>query len=301
MLSYDTIHIELPRHYAPVLQNNTMIVDEETGEVVSSVGYVSNIKVRKFHNVIRIEFSLPKLLKGNNIYQLTFEEVIQALELAEKLLGVPLREVGIVRRIDFFKNIITKYKPVAYYMLLGSCKYYTRSKVKTSLYYKNSVRQQLLYDKIKEMRAKGIEIPMEFIGLNVLRYECKYLNGYLKKLFGKPLTIEQLYKKETYDYFSNRLRQEYAAIFKQPKLIADMTCIASKKELYNQLVIIGINQLGGTNEVIDLIDRSREFNPDVLPEYFSRRKKEIRDLAKNNITAFKEATIQELDEKILGI
>lgn len=177
----DTIHIELPHQEMIDLQNNRLSVDDKTGEIISSIGYLDCIKVIKNSYCLKIECSLPKFFKGNNIYSLDKWEVLEAIKKIEIELGISLKE-GIIRRIDVFKNIETQFEPKSYFSYLGDCKFFTRSVVKSTLYYKNNSREMYLYDKISEVNTRRAIIPNEFLGKSLMRLECRYKNSFLKKI-----------------------------------------------------------------------------------------------------------------------
>lgn len=297
----DTIHIELPHQNMIDLQNNRLYIDDKTGEIISSIGYLDCIKVIQYSYCLRIEFSFPKFLKGNNIYSLEYWEVLEAIRKIELELGISLRE-GIIRRIDIFKNAETKYKPINYFRYLGDCRFFIRSVVKSTLYYKNNSREMYLYDKINEVIAKGGIIPNELLGKNLMRLECRYKNSFLKK-FAKKQNLESLKVKDLFDektYFSlnNLIVENYNSIFKLNKTSMDFSKINTKKSLLEQLANEGIKSLGGINNVFEMIEESRSSNVDVRKEYYSRRKADVREISKLKEATFESNLICELNDKI---
>lgn len=300
----DTIWIELSNQSISGLRNKSDTIDSETGEVKYSVGYLDGIKVRQARGNTMIECSLPKLLKGNNIYSLNYNEVIMALELIEEKLGISIMN-GIIRRLDCEITIESLYKPNTYFRYFGNSKYYVRKEIqKTSLYHTNNSRVINIYDKIKERKDKKESLPIEFQGKNLLRFECRYKNKYLKSIAKKNslevIKIKDLINPLIFVKISEMIIFEYKAIDKldAPVIINFNDSVRSKADLIKNLVNIAIKFLGGVNAVLEMIDSSRPYNLDVRSEYFSRRKKDIKEIVKASNMELVENFISEIDKKI---
>jgi hypothetical protein len=300
----DTIWIELLNQYISSLKNKSDTIDSETGEVKYSVGYSGCIKVREVKGKMIIECSLPKFLKGDNIYSLNYFEVVMALKLVEKKLGISIMK-GTIRRLDCEITVESLYKPSTYFRYLGNCKYYVRKEIqKTFLYYYNKSRIVNIYDKIKERKDKKEILPTEFEGKNLLRFECRYKNVTLKKIAKKNylevLKVEDLINPAIFINISEIIFKEYKAIDKlnTPAIINFNNSARSKLNLTKNLAYMAIKLLGGVQAVQEMIDASRPYNEDVRSEYFSRRKKDVKDIATNTNIEFTENFISEINEKI---
>ncbi len=300
----DTIWIELLNQYIRNLKNKSDTIDSETGEVKYSVGYSGCIKVREVNGKMIIECSLPKLLKGDNIYSLNYFEVIIALKLIEKELGISIMK-GIIRRLDCEITVESLYKPSTYFRYLGNSKYYVRKEIqKTSLYYANKSRIVNVYDKIKERKDKKEMLPIELERKNLLRFECRYRNKYLKTIAKKNclevLKVEDLINPAIFISISEIIFDEYKAIDKlnTPAIINFNNSARSKSNLIKNLANMAIKLLGGAQAVQEMIDASRPYNEDVRSEYFSRRKKDIKEIATYSNIELTENFISEIDEKI---
>lgn len=300
----DTIWIELSNQYINGLRNKSDTIDSETGEVKYSVGYLDGIKVRQARGKKIIECSLPKLLKGNNIYSLNYKEVVRVVELIEKKFGISIME-GIIRRLDCEITIESIYKPNTYFRYLGNSKYYTRKELqKTSLYYSNNSRVINIYDKVKERKDKKEILPIEFEGKNLLKFECRYKNIALKKIANKNflevLKVEDLINPTIFNNISETIFNEYKAIDKlnTPVIINFNNSARSKLNLTKNLANMAIKLLGGVQVVQEMIDASRPYNEDVRSEYFSRRKKDVKDIATSENMVLTENFISEIDQKI---
>jgi hypothetical protein len=299
---FDTIHIEIPNQCIEGLENKSDTIDSETGEVKYSVGYSDCIKVRKVKEGTKIECSLSKLLKGNNIYSLSFSEVILALKMIESKLGIPIQK-GIIKRLDCEYTLETILKPQEYFRYFGDCRYLVRSTIQnTSLYYQNKSRIFNFYDKIKESKSKRGFVPEEFKNMHIMRCEFRYNNTYLKSMAKKMnlgfLTIENLLDKKIYNQIAELVYIDYQSITKIKKSYFDPTTLNSKARFEEQLVADGIEFNGGLNAILEKIDASRAFNPSIPKEYFSRRKTELKKIMtcrKENIFS---NSIDEINKKI---
>ncbi|MBC5834341.1 hypothetical protein G6N05_07850 [Flavobacterium sp. F372] len=299
---FDTIYIELPIQSIKDLDDKSDTIDSETGEVRYSVGFTDCIKIRKVGEVMTVECSLPKLLKRNNIYSLSFSEVGLALKMIEDKLGISIQQ-GIVRRIDCHYTFETELKVREYFRYLGDCKYFRRSNIDSdSLYYSNESRVFNFYDKIKEIKSKRDSIPYEFIGKNIMRCEFRYKTKYLKimssKLGIEKLKIENLTDRNTYNQIAELVYADYQSITKIRQSYFDEVTISSKAKFQEQFVFAGVMAYGGLNAVLDKIDASKALNKNLSPEYFSRRKSEIKNIMKINKQNIEGECINEINYKI---
>ena len=298
----DTIYIEVPIQYLKKLDNKSNTVDDKTGEIIYSNGYKGCIKIRQFNDMVRIEASLSKVLFVNNIQSLTFLQMILALKKIEFELGINIRE-GIIRRLDIEYTFNTKYKPKEYFKYLGNSRYYTRFKTGgTSLYYKNNNREINFYDKIREMKSKRVIIPLEFKGKNIMRFECRYKNTFLRTFAKKNrlsiLKISDLINPNIYLKLLKLTFKEYNSINKENELSATLSSISTKKKMIKELASVGIKSLGGAFKVQEMIDIAKTKSSLIPNEYFSRRKAEVRELAKENPFIEKSGIIDEIDYKM---
>lgn len=303
-MSIDTLHIDIPVQPIARLTMDTSIIDRNTGELKYTLGYKECIKVKEYRDRIRLECSLPKLLKGQNIYSLSYEETLEALRQIGEKLGVDIWE-GIIRRLDIEFTIETKYEVAQYFKFFSSSNFLTRSQIKkTSLYYQNTLKTINFYDKVLEIKKKKEVIPQIFQDKNLMRFECRYMNNFLKqhaKNFNlKNFTIESLKEHSVYIYLVDLAFKEYEAIEKIRKPIKHFN-IQSKSLFQEQLARLGIEAFGGINKLLDTVDALRAIDHEIPKEYFSRRKKELNTLCQKPEVTEISGLIRELDFKINNI
>lgn len=300
ILAIDTIHIDIPMQATAKLADDSSYIDNNTGEIKYTQGYMACVKVKKFAGRIRLECSLPKLMHGNNIKSLSLLEVKTALDYIGKLLEVDIWE-GVVRRLDLEFTIETKYEIPEYFKFLGSSKYYKRSEIqKTSLYYQNKSRVINIYDKIHAVKASREKVPNEYLDKNLMRFECRYKKKLLSKFASdvgiQKLMVKDIIRPDIFTYLMKHILGEYQAIHKINEPISNFD-VTSKIIFNEQMMRFAIDYMGGLNRVLEKIDSIKVLNPEIPKEHFSRRKKEMRVLCNISVETMP-PIIDELNHKI---
>lgn len=178
-------------------------------------GKLGNLKVVVTGMEIRIYGSIAKYLKGDNLETLSLEKLKMAIEKLEKELGIPVRK-GRITRVDMAGTFQMKKKPLLYLKKLGWLEGFFRSTyTPDSLYYtrgreREKVIQLSFYDKGKEMRGKGLEVPPG----NLLRYECRFFRRGIRWLFKRDLTVDEILDEKVFNVFISRWHELYTSIFK---------------------------------------------------------------------------------------
>ncbi len=121
-----------------------------------------------------------------------------------------------VNRIELAENFILE-RPVREYMsLMGEATYFTkRPYSKNGLYYTNSRRSMIFYNKVKEYQDKKQAnlIPDVYKNRNVLRYELRFTKR-LKQQFSSEVKALDLYNEDFYIKVINRWLNSYFDIKK---------------------------------------------------------------------------------------
>jgi len=302
---YDTIHLRLPIDRVGEFHLDSICygldrVSEHTyynGQNIISGYLAGNLRVSISGVNISIKGSLAKYYLGNNFETLTIAQTKEAIMKMSDDLSLPIEEAK-VTRIDFSDNLIMDYKPQAYYNYLGKCTYYTRNPLESnSLYYNGSKKKKLFYDKIAWAKGKKIEIPSEWIGKNVLRFEMRYEKG-LNKQFNLPeVTAEKLYDNDFYLTLLNKWRQEYLSIVKLGNIICNYEVIKTPKDVSKRFELLGM-QTYGYERVMKEIENMEFQGVMTNSRSYSRVKNNALNLfADSNQTTTSDLII-ELDKKI---
>lgn len=299
---YDTLNLWLNSCDVPDIKNctNAIQITDESRERIQ--GNLGNMKLTIKQTGIFVTGSLARFYFGNNQTVLTKKTTKLAIEMLADTLHLPIIQANIFR-IDFANNIPVKQKENLYYPLLGKANHYTRLLQPDSLYYTNKQRQLLFYAKRTEQKAKHIAILPIYENKNLLRYEMRLQKKIKQQLNVPDLKAAILFEPTFYHNLIKRWQREYFAIYKENKLIINhlpnIDTMSSRKTFEKYLMQIGIEALGGANEVLEIVQSAKDLN------YFSnkmqpaRLKEAIKEAANYNagITSRNEL-IQELDKKI---
>jgi hypothetical protein len=301
---YDTVKMYydfLDNPKAPtesVLFKNCKKVENRDSEQKHYVrGELKNMTVILNEGSISVQGSLCKYFYGNNCHTLSQSNTREALNQISADLSVDINKAR-VTRIDFSTNIITDYTPTIYYPYLGQLSNFRRLVNPDSIYYNQKAKRLLFYDKIAEAKSKKMDIPVEYIGKNLLRYELvlnKDVPRFLdyKVISGKDLYSEGLYRKLLHLWHS--YYKQIQKHSKQYKIMADN--IKTPKDVESVLFKAMVRK--NPIEVKRLTDEIKAMGLFEHKEYYSRLNSKIRNIQKEE--EVKNDLIDELTKKIEGI
>lgn len=278
---YDTIHMYLEQESAseidmlaeiPVYLDNVTEIAKTDWLIYS--GHLKNLKVSVTKRRVSIKGSLAKYYLGDNIQTLTRQDTEKAIEQLSKELNLPL-EKAVVTRIDLAHNFIMKHEPKAYYNLLGETRYLKRYVKPNSLYYENSNRTRVFYDKPLQLKFAKEEIPEIWKDKNVLRYEIRYSKRLSNQLKEPELLVSTLFKESFYIKLVKQYISDFKSIHKVPEVNLNFESLTSPKDFFDQLIVMKIDELGD-ERVMELIEELRARNTFEKSEYYSRIKRDIR-------------------------
>lgn len=268
-MSYDTVHLYLRKcdcHSGTYffdtqycLDNVQTIIEPDgsttiRGDLIGENGSRYNVKIREEY-IALTNCSLSKWYMGNNISELDIHDTREAIERLSGTLCLPM-EKAIVSRFDFAINTITKYPTTAYLSHLGLLSRYVRLLEPYSLYYKQANVQFVIYDKIKEQKAKRGYIPDLYMNSNLTRIEQRYLRR-TKERFGHKVLASMLYDKKFYNMLLKRLFDTYNAIQKINDTNLNFELVKTKTNLYNFCIMAYANSIGGANALFDQIEEAK--------------------------------------------
>jgi hypothetical protein len=268
--------VDLLNSIVPLLDNYTGH-DKDTGEQYCS-GYLDNFKVYLSEHGISLKGSLAKYYLGNNIKTLTRLDTKRAIEQLSDVLHLPIYRAKLTR-VDVAENFVVKHPVKAYYKHLGQAPYYERLVQPNSLYYQTSKKILHMYDKLLEQHKNRVPIPEIYQGSNMLRYELRCMNR-LPDIFNcERVTPAMLYDEQFYVDIVKRWEQEYLAINKLHLHNFNLADMNSPKDFFKQYLSTKLSE-DGENKLFDIVEEMRHENTFDKPEYYSRLKREIRELCK---------------------
>ena len=307
MAMYDTIHLWLPIDRAgaidigKVSEPLTGLTEhqKEDGRVYISGGLGGTYKVNISERGISLKGSLPKYFLSDNLHTLTRSDSARAIEKMADELHLPIDRAK-VTRIDFAQNFLMRYEPEAYYPYLGESQYYKRLSQPNTVYWSNGNRTKLVYNKVAEAKAKGTILPDVWSGQNVLRYEMRYTSR-LPKQFKRPeISASTLHDEKFYMVLGKRWITEYKAIDKLNQINLNLTEMSSPKDFMKQMALYGLRQIG-QHKAMELVEEMKAKGTFDKPEYYSRLKRNIRELCKTPELTTSTDLISELDKKVNAV
>jgi len=248
---------------------------------------------------ISLKGSIAKyFFDGSNLETLTRKDTKEAVEKLSDDLGFKIQDSK-VTRIDIGTNFIMKEEYKTYFKQLGDLKSFDKSVFKGSLYYGNGTKQLIFYEKLLDLEKKKIPVPSDIRAYKgrVLKYECR-IKARVSRAFGMGVVkASDLYKDKFYKKVVDKWNEHYLNINKLQKLrFKDMAIENMNVKLFEaELMLKGIEQIGGIDEALSLVEHSRgKLNRVQL----SRLKNKIRSLNKHKELTEPQETILELDAKI---
>ncbi|GAL86821.1 hypothetical protein AL1_10570 [Sporocytophaga myxococcoides] len=232
-------------------------IESKDGVIQKLKFKVDNLIVEVKEKEIVIKGSICKYYHGTNQYTLTRIATEKAFDKLSKALKLPIQNFSVML-FEAASNIIVDNEVEFYFRLLGPLQGYKTSPfINGTLYYENSYRKLTFYDKTRQTDAYGINRIPEFINQNVLRYEIKFQKSVALKFFRKNLLVKDLFDKDFYKEVVKYWSDEYFKIYKYQKLSFDTSIFKDIRNLEKQLMILGLNSLGGEHVVLEMLEQEK--------------------------------------------
>jgi len=257
---YDTIDLKLPIEEAggANLLNDipgrlTRCSKHTYDNFTTIIGYHDSLKVIVSEQAVKIQdSSLCKWYLGNNFQALSRGDVRRAVEMMSDELHLPMTRANITR-IDVAQNFIMKHEKAVYFDHLGTLQYFQRFRQNNGLYYSNSNKTLLFYEKVHEQAVKGQPIPEMYHGREVLRYEQRYKKRLLQCFNLPEMKARTLYDPAFYQEIVDRWRSEYEGIKKINDIQINYNMVKTKKDQAIQAILYYVTHRGGELSVINEI------------------------------------------------
>ena len=297
----DTVNLWLPKSQISSDTFNNLdrlkVLTSTTTREVSHYGYLKNYKVSIFNYGISLKGSLAKYHLQDNFQTLTRKGAKEAIESLSDHLHLKLCEAE-VKRVDIADNFIMKHQHKAYYDLLGTCPKLKRLVQPKSVYYSNSNKQLIFYNKIAEGRYRGQVIPEVWDNKQVLRYELRLLRNSEVEVINSGFKAQNLYDEETYMKLIDIWFFNYQQVNKIRKQSFAKEIMNDSKLFEKQLMLLGLKSLGGEQEVLGMIDRGKSEGKFSNRMQASRLKSKIQGLSKDKVLTEDSELVIELDAKV---
>lgn len=265
----------------------------------SCSGKSKNYSVFVCENGISLNGSLAKNHFGDNIHTLTRKDAQLAIEELSDCLHLDINAAK-VTRLDISTVLYTKHKPSEYYAYLGQKAYFERlQSTPDTLYYNNHQRQIVFYDKAKEAKEKGVQIPEILQMANLLRYELRYTKRINKQL-NNDVTAGKLYVRPFYDSLIENWYKELKDIQKLKKQSVMMDNITTVNDAETALFAFALHQLGQSaiDEFLNDLKAANKFSD---RKYYTRLKNRLNDIASTYEFHEKNELMQEIETEAFNI
>lgn len=263
-------------------------------------GYLDGLMVTITPTIVSINGgSLCKWMLGDNYQSLGRRDIKRAVERLSDTLHLPM-ERATITRLDIGASIPVKEPVCNYFNHLGLLDYAERCLQPYTLYYHRHQKAETLcfYDKNEEQKKHNGKIPDLYRGVNVLRYEQRYV-AKLPRLLGVPqVTAAMLYDERFYISMLNKWREAYQAIRKVNDITINFQSMKTKKDLQRMGVLALAEQWGGELGLIAHINEAQKRGDLTTKQAYDLRQAVKNACKVKDGLTVPSTAISELDKKI---
>lgn len=217
----------------------------------STTVHYNNYKFTLSEKNLTATGSLTKLHYGNNVQNLSFNQVQHTLSDFESIFEIPFEDAKI-KRIDIAYNIQMDNPVNQYFDLLTTPEHYKlRLYEDETKYYESSKNKLSFYDKIEELRKDDRVNYVKYKHHHILKYEVSFTKNLVKNLNLPDLTMKNLREPKVYAQLINLWYQGYYSIPKLTKMLPSQLDCTSLSTFKESLINEGVRALGGV-EIINM-------------------------------------------------
>ena len=268
----------------------------------SCTGHIGDYTATVYNRGISLKGSLAKFQLPSNVYTLTRQTAEEAIERMGDLLHINFG-AAIVTRVDVSTVFPTKRPPTDYYSRLGVKPRYKRLQAHPdTLYYLQSERQLIFYDKTKEATAKGAKIPDTLVNCNLMRFEARITKHVCKHCQRDEVTAATLTDGNFYYGIVQMWRDEYKTIRKISNSNIMESTPKTPKEAENALFSM-LLQNGGQSCIDEYLNDLRARGAFTESKYYTRLKSHLNKRLQGGglLAAGDDELIKELDMAVANV
>jgi hypothetical protein len=244
---------------------------------------------------VKVAGSLNKFWHGDNLTPMTRRNLQDSIECLSDSLTLPADE-ALVWRLDLACNFVMRLPVTEYTTMLETAPYLARDTVSDSrtVYFKNDKKTLLFYDKIAEMKSKGVFVPDDFLEKNILRYECRLTKRVNEQLKWK-IKAGSLYQEKMYIRLIDLWKKNYDSVSKKRE--GCEMAFNGIRMMKDAALFWWIQNQGGEAAIIQKIDAQRQAGT-VTKDQAKAMRQEVREVLKNPSIVKPSDAIKELDDKV---
>tara|TARA_B110000037_G_scaffold43102_1_gene53116 strand:- start:74 stop:1036 length:963 start_codon:yes stop_codon:yes gene_type:complete len=300
----DTLNISYCHKEEPYLKAELLSNLEKVTEVKYHNGECSYQSEYKDYSItlgrsnLNLRGSIAKQYYGNNFQTTTRPQLIETIGELSEHLNFDISECK-VNRVDVATNYEMNHSPPVYFDSLGQDKYYKRQpQWNTTVYWNQTKRKKLCYDKGQWAKDKGLLIPLEFRGLNIFRFENRLMSAFVVgEVMGKlKPQVKHLFEEETYKTLIDEWYKQWNNIEKIKKVNFNLKPNMKQSEI-KDLMIAGFMEDMGQEGYGTLLQRMKDYRVFNHASLYTRFKNTIKDIRDRN-SIDHNLLIEELEMKI---
>ena len=249
---------------------------------------------------IKLTGSIAKQHFGNNFQTIKRPQLIETITDISEHLQIDVSNFKL-NRLDVATNYVTNHTPSIYFDYLGQDKYgnwIRQPEWNTTVYWEQTKRIKLCYDKIKWAKDKGHRIPAKFKELNIFRFENRLMSSFvISKVIGKlKPQVKHLYTEDIYKKIIDEWYKQWKNIEKIKKVKFNLTNNMTQSEIENLMIANFIDAMG-EEQYSTFIQRLKDSKVFKHPSQYSRFKNAIKEKRRINCVE-NNPLIDELEMKI---
>ena len=249
---------------------------------------------------IKLTGSIAKQHFGNNFQTIKRPQLIETITDFSEHLQIDVSNFKL-NRLDVATNYVTNHTPSIYFDYLGQDKYGNwkrQPQWNTTVYWNQTKRKKLCYDKSQWARDKGLKIPTQFIGLNLFRFENRLMSSFvISEVIGKlKPQVKHLYTEDIYKKIIDEWYKQWKNIEKIKKVKFNLTNNMTQSEIENLMIANFIDAMG-EEQYSTFIQRLKDSKVFKHPSQYTRFKNSIKEKRRINCVE-NNPLIDELEMKI---
>lgn len=263
-------------------------------------GYIKNLKVNISLRGMTISGSLCKFYHGNNLQTLSLEDTRNALSMLSEILGFDVGKMNL-SILHLSTNLELEHPCKTYLSCIGQGpgkRRMSRINQKNGVELRNARLNYQFYDKLAEMKNKKEEIPVNYIGKNIMRFEVKFLKNLKGQLKRGTLNLEELAEREFYNQMVNKWEESFHEIRMKNTEQIPFDAITDSKGFQALLMSLGVDAIGGLEVVLEAIENAKLQGRFPHDKTAPRLKKKVHQIRQQTLELVPNPQIDELKEKI---